>query len=135
MNFFTPELGPPLASTTDLEDWRRRVTDYLNGLRQVIDTQMIAFISDPAQFADRIIGGQQISLGTFAQQTANLAIGASTMLVFNVANSSPLLASPSCTSAGWFVSMAGSTTAVQRVNVLNQSGSTAGATVYLRYFP
>ena len=134
MNFFTPELGPPLAVTTDIEEWRNRVTSYLNGLRQVLDTQMLTYISNPVQLADGVVGGMQLSRGTFTVQTANLAIGGATQLFFSVVNTSPLLASPACTAVGWFVSMAGSGTDFARVNVQNQSGSTAGATIYLRYF-
>lgn len=151
MNFFTPELGPPMQvphnAPPELKDWIARVTGFLNGMREELDTKMEAFIQSTAQMGVGVGVGSiepstitltHLNTMSFVSTTVSLAVSAVTQVSIVGFSMGPgtikrPMVMPICTAAGWFVSVAGAATNDITLNCYNRSASTATVTVYAFY--
>lgn len=129
MNYFTPELGPPLVGAEG-EEWKKRVTHYLEGLRSELDTKMEAFLSKKEQIGD--IWSEQSG-------TATAAGGSSETMVFQLSTGAPFsyrtpFVMPMVGQSGWSVGVVGAGQTSVTVSVNNHSGTGTNAVVTLRYF-
>lgn len=155
MNKFTPELGPPLVvpdgSARGVQEWQRRVTRFLNDLRDEIDVKMEAFISSSAQMGVGVAAASledsaitsahlqnsgitltDLSTLTIISTSVSLAISATTQVTISTFPGTvkrPMVHAL-CTAAGWFVSLAGMNSAFVILNCYNRSASTATVNVF-----
>ncbi len=130
MNFFTPELGPPLAEATPLEEWRSRVTAYLNGLREVLDTHQEAFLSQGAQVGN-IWAEQSTTATAIATFTTTVSFSLPTGIPFSYRSAFTI---PLSSNPGWQLTLQESSQTAIVVLAHNVAGSSTNTIVTVRYF-